>query len=117
MFEATPLNAIEQAMNRSMAQQNVISQNIANVDTPNYKAKQVAFDDVFEQAMNDPSDGEADYHIVNGSGGTVQANGNNVDIDTEMTTLAKNQIYYQALSQAASNQFLQFNAVLSGGSN
>jgi flagellar basal-body rod protein FlgB len=46
--------------------------------------------------------------------GTVQNNGNNVDIDHEMSSLAQNQLLYQALSQAASDQFQKFNTVLGG---
>ncbi|WP_239529398.1 flagellar basal body rod protein FlgB [Sporolactobacillus spathodeae] len=112
----TPLSAIEQAMNGSMAEQNLISQNIANVDTPNYKAKKIVFDDAFSDALNRTNGSPADYHVVTDTTGSIQNNGNNVSIDNEMSKMAQNQIYYQALSQAASNQFLQFNTVL-GGSN
>ncbi|WKB34871.1 flagellar basal body rod protein FlgB [Terrilactibacillus sp. S3-3] len=124
IFSATTIPIVEQAMNGSMAEQNVLAQNIANVDTPNYKAKQVAFDDVFNNALTaektNPkhlsfsSDDEAGYRIENDSSGAVQNNGNNVDIDAQMSNLAKNQLRYQALEQAVSNQFQQFNTVLGG---
>ncbi|MFX3618453.1 MAG: flagellar basal body rod protein FlgB [Sporolactobacillus sp.] len=116
-FETTPLNAIERAMNGSMAQQNAVSQNIANVDTPGYQAKKVVFGDAFGDALDRlDSDRSSGYHLETDTSGTVQNNGNNVDVDNEMSKLAQNQVYYQALSQAAGNQFLQFNTVL-GGSN
>ncbi|RYM07307.1 flagellar basal body rod protein FlgB [Sporolactobacillus sp. THM7-7] len=120
----TPISSIERAMNGSMAEQNVIAQNIANVDTPNYKAGKIVFDDVLSDSLKakqtDPrhlsfstSDGTG-YHRVTDTFGTIQNNGNNVDVDHEMANLAKNQLFYQALTQAASNQFLQFNTVLGG---
>lgn len=113
MFEMTPLSAIERAMDGSMAQQNVVSQNIANIDTPNYKAKKIVFDDAFQDALNAGSH-ERSYYEVTDTTGAVQNNGNNVSVDNEMSKLAQNQLYYQALSQAASNQFQQFNTVLGG---
>ncbi|WP_354326812.1 flagellar basal body rod protein FlgB [Sporolactobacillus kofuensis] len=113
-------------MNASMAEQNAIAQNIANVDTPNYKAKKVVFNDVLQSSLvanrTNPrhynfstSDGSG-YTTVTDNFGSVQNNGNNVDIDHEMSELAQNQLLYQALGQSASNQFQQFNMVL-GGSN
>lgn len=124
MFSQTPLSAIEQAMNGSMAQQNAISQNIANVDTPNYKAKKVVFNDVLGQSLQayrtNPNhvpfsaSNDSGYSTVTDTYGVTQNNGNNVDIDHEMSSLAQNQLLYQSLGQAASNQFLQFNTVLGG---
>ncbi|GGL44117.1 flagellar basal body rod protein FlgB [Sporolactobacillus putidus] len=124
MFSLTPLSAIERAMNGSMAEQNAISQNIANVDTPNYKAQKVVFNDVLDQSLqanqiasaNSPftASDQTGYSTVTDTYGAIQNNGNNVDIDHEMSNLAQNQLYYQALGQAASNQFLQFNTVLGG---
>lgn len=123
IFSATPIPILEKAMDGSMAEQSVLAQNVANVDTPNYKAKQVVFEDVFNEALTaektNPkhlsfSSDDQGYRIENDSSGAVQNNGNNVDIDEQMSNLAKNQIQYQALEQAVSNQFQQFKTVLGG---
>ncbi|RYL95474.1 flagellar basal body rod protein FlgB [Sporolactobacillus sp. THM7-4] len=120
----TPLFDIERALNGSMVRQNVIARNIANVDTAGYKAKKVVFDDILDSAMSanrtEPGhlpfsmSDDAGYRMVNDLSGTIQNNGNNVDIDQQMSELAKNQLFYQALGQAAANQFQQFNTVLGG---
>ncbi|SFG01900.1 flagellar basal body rod protein FlgB [Sporolactobacillus nakayamae] len=124
MYSITPLTAIERALNGSMAQQNAIAQNIANVDTPNYKAKKVVFNDVLqnelkanrtnERQVNFSSSDHSGFKSVTDTFGTVQNNGNNVDVDHEMSELAQNQLLYQALSQAASDQFQRYNIVLGG---
>lgn len=124
MNSITPLAAIESALNGSMAQQNAIAQNIANIDTPNYKAKKVVFNDVLqnelkanrtnEQQVDFSSSNESGFKSVTDTFGTVQNNGNNVDLDHEMSELAQNQLLYQALSQAASDQFQRYNIVLGG---
>ncbi|MCQ2008943.1 flagellar basal body rod protein FlgB [Sporolactobacillus sp. STSJ-5] len=124
MFSVTPLNAIERALNGSMAEQNAIAQNIANVDTPNYKAQKVTFNDVLqtklkanrtdESQIDFSSSEDSGYRTVTDNYGSVQNNGNNVDLDHEMSELAQNQLLYQTLSQAASDQFKKFNIVLGG---
>ncbi|MCO7126003.1 flagellar basal body rod protein FlgB [Sporolactobacillus shoreicorticis] len=124
MISVTPLTAIERALNGSMAEQNAIAQNIANVDTPNYKAQKVTFDRVLQNELKAnrtnashisfSSSEDSGYRTVTDNYGTVQNNGNNVDLDHEMSDLAQNQLLYQTLSQAASDQFKKFNIVLGG---
>lgn len=124
MFAATPLSAIETSLNRSMAEQNAISRNIANMDTPGYKAQTVVFNDSLQSALQAnrtepghlPFSDSADsgYRTVTDTYGTIQNNGNNVDIDHEMSMLSSNQFLYQTLSRAATDQFQRFNTVLGG---
>ncbi|MDV2888109.1 flagellar basal body rod protein FlgB, partial [Alkalihalophilus pseudofirmus] len=82
--------------------QQVISNNIANVETPNYKEKKVVFEDILKQHLAKQSNfvgNRSDFRhfeigspfdapvakIVENSGTLMQNNGNNVDIDEEMT--------------------------------
>lgn len=46
---------------------------------------------------------------------TYNHNGNSVDIDKEMTELAENQIYYQALVERINGKFNSIKSVLNGG--
>ncbi|RWR14118.1 flagellar basal body rod protein FlgB [Siminovitchia fortis] len=118
---------IERSMDYSALKHEVTSQNIANADTPNYKGKKVSFGQVFDEAvsaaklrMTDPrhisahrmknpaialSDRRAQYGH----------NGNNVDIDKEMSDLAANQIYYSTLSERLSGKFNLLQNVIKGG--
>ncbi|MFD2616896.1 flagellar basal body rod protein FlgB [Terrilactibacillus laevilacticus] len=123
IFSNTLIPKLENAMNRSIAIQNVTAQNVSNVDTPNYRAKQVVFQDELDRAIQAKktesrhlsfSGDHADYRIVNSTVGAIQSNGNNVDIDAQMTTLAQNQIYYQALETAINHKFNQIKTVLGG---
>ena len=50
LFSGT-ISRLENALNYSSTKQKVISQNIANVDTPNYKAKEVSFKAAFNEAL------------------------------------------------------------------
>ncbi|KAF1681138.1 MULTISPECIES: flagellar basal body rod protein FlgB [Bacillus] len=126
LFSGTIQN-LDNALNRADIKQKVITNNIANIDTPNYKAKKVSFQNLLEQESSrfeatktdyrhiDFSDGDSNYSIVKSRNTSYQQNGNNVDVDKEMTELAQNQINYQALVERMNGKFNSLKTVLTGG--
>ncbi|MCY8837859.1 flagellar basal body rod protein FlgB [Bacillus atrophaeus] len=126
LFSGTIQN-LENALGRVNVKQKVITNNIANIDTPNYKAKKVSFQNLLNQESSRLESVKTDYRHVDfsdeGSNGSIvansntayQQNGNNVDIDKEMTDLAENQINYQALVERMSGKFNSLKTVLTGG--
>lgn len=127
LFSGT-ISTLENALNYSATKQKAISQNIANVDTPNYKAKDVSFKTALDQAVgqsnstnrtdsrhfvfNKPSNS---FSIMNKNLVSYNENGNSVDIDQEMADLAKNQIYFNALSERINGKFSTLQNVIRGG--
>ena len=118
---------LEKSLDYSSAKQKVISQNIANVDTPNYKAKDVVknfFQGALQASieayrtdsrhMNFNADTNSST-IVTQQNGTYNNNGNSVDMDKEMTDLATNQIYYNAVTDRLSGKFSSLQNVIRGG--
>lgn len=107
----------------------VIANNISNVDTPFYKAKQVSFKNVLSKEVHKQmtakkthlkhldfsSTNHNSYIITQKNNTTYNHNGNNVDIDHEMSELAKNQIYYQGLVDRINGKFNSIQTVLRGG--
>ena len=126
LFSGTIQN-LENALGRADLKQKVLTNNIANIDTPNYKAKKVSFRNLLDQETSnleavktdyrhvDFTGSGDDYSIVSSSDTSYQQNGNNVDIDKEMTDLAENQINYQALVERMSGKFNSLKTVLTGG--
>lgn len=128
IFSST-INSLENGINYSVQRQKAISQNIANIDTPNYKAKDVSFKSFFTNEINssftafktsskhiDFKYGQATRNsIIEKSDTTFSQNGNNVDLDTEMSLLAENQIYNQALVDRINGQFSTLKSVIRGG--
>ncbi len=118
------ISTLENALNYSNTKQKVISQNIANVDTPNYKAKEATFKNTLATAMN-ANKTDSRHFDFEGSSGTVQIttdksvsynnSGNSVDVDKEMSALAENQIYYNALVERISGKFNSLSTVIKGG--
>ncbi|MEN0649151.1 flagellar basal body rod protein FlgB [Caldifermentibacillus hisashii] len=125
------IDILNQALDYSTTKQKVISQNIANVDTPNYKAQEVLpFKTILKNELKNTNHLSAQItnnkHIPfssseNGTITIVKNNtqynesGNSVDVDQEMTKLAENQIYYNALIDRISGKFQTLQSVIKGG--
>ena len=97
--------------------QEVIANNIANVNTPNFRKSNLEFEEMLAREIyGEESDGrlklarthdkhlpyvQPEFHaepkIVQDSSTVMRVDDNNVDIDIEMATLAKNQIYYNTI--------------------
>ncbi|PKG25175.1 flagellar basal body rod protein FlgB [Niallia nealsonii] len=120
------ISTLENAINYSNTKQKVIAQNIANVDTPNYKAKDVTFKESLSNAIEATKTDtrHIDFtgttktgssSIVTKSNSVYNNSGNSVDVDKEMTELATNQIYYNALIDRISGKFTSLENVIKGG--
>jgi len=122
------IDVLNSAANSSWLRNEVISSNIANVDTPNYKRKDVSFATYLNSALGGTDNTTStltqrvksvDLSNVNSKVYTDNANlsyrsdGNNVDIETENVELASNQIMYNALIDSMSNEFSRMKSVLS----
>ena len=110
------INVLQQAADASWLRNSIISNNIANVDTPNYKRKDVQFETyLIEQlAGGDTMDSYVDDMDLSTLEATIytdnvnlsyRSDGNNVDIDTENAEFAKNQIKYNVMTDAISQEF------------
>lgn len=107
-------NIIHKALDASWMRNQVIAQNIANVDTPNYKRKTVTFEEQLLQEMSKSDFKNSDVENVDieviqeNSNLSYRLDGNNVDIDTESAALAENTIRYNALVQSAGYSSLKY---------
>ncbi len=124
---------LEKAMDGSVLRNEAITQNIANIDTPNYKRKAVAFEKALSDAMDSSSFrgfrtdkrhiqiGGSDLNNANitvtedNTALEMRLDGNNVDIEAEMALMAKNNIIYNTLTQKLSGEFRKLKSVISEG--
>ena len=116
------INVLEKACDASWTRNSVISNNIANVDTPGYKRKDIRFEEYLQGAVSggsslDDNIADADLDSLTGTTYTDYASssyridGNNVDIDTENAELAKNQIKYYTMLDSISQEFKRIQSV------
>jgi len=114
------LNVLQKGLEGSSLRQQVLSNNVANIDTPNFKRSDVDFQAVLGVALGDKSGGLAlkltspqhlsgvadgnSSGIVTDQTTSMRNDGNNVDVDQEMSNVAENSLYYNSLTQAISLQ-------------
>lgn len=114
------VNALNLGLNASQLRAEVINNNIANNDTPDFNRSSVEFESYFKSALDGDDfsykrtrekhmdlgmGGTASPRIVEDTSTTMRMDGNNVDIDKEMTDLAKNVIYYHSLTTQVTKEF------------
>lgn len=121
-FQVADTEFLEKALNAASLRQQVISNNIANINTPGYQGQGVVFEGHLREAMEAESgDGEAnpvagavDADLAVGDVGgwtkaslkpTVEAQDGKLNINNEMSSLAKNQIMYNALATKVSGVY------------
>jgi len=124
-------NITEKALDAAWLRNKIISDNITNVDTPGYKKKEVKFEELLGDISNSDFTGfKTDVrHIDIGKSNnyvtqikistdnstSVRLDGNNVDIDNEMASMAKNTIKYNVLVQSMNSRFGMLKSVINGG--
>ncbi len=122
-------------LNASTIRNNVVANNIANSDTPNFKRTDVNFESQLKRALDSEKTKEnafpafltdekhipfyttMDYRDVKPARvldylTTAKNNGNNVDIEAESMTLLENQLMYQTLSQVVATKFARVQSIL-----
>lgn len=122
------ITSLERGLNYSTNKSQVISQNIANVDTPNYKAKGVSFKEVFDGVKKnkveayktnvkhfDFNDSSGRLGVFDRANFRYRHDGNGVDMEKEQADLATNQIYYNALVDRLNGKFSTLQNVIKGG--
>jgi flagellar basal-body rod protein FlgB len=127
------VSILEKALDLRSKKHNVIASNIANMDTPDYKA----FDIVIEKELQkgtgkgnsislnntdvahmQPRRSKADgvsVQIDDTQKFSLRGDGNTVDIDKQMGNMAENTLMYKAAAQMIQTKFQGLKSVIQGG--
>jgi flagellar basal-body rod protein FlgB len=112
-------DVLSKALDASSLKGEAITNNIANVDTPGYRRKDVVFESYLQQAIDSHGKIKPDSLsrvfpkvIEVNTNLDYRIDGNNVDIDTEMGYLAQNQIKYNTLISQVNYNFNRLKMVL-----
>lgn len=121
-FSDISMRTAKVALDGLSLRQQAISRNLANVDTPGYKAQTVDFNETIKRITQQdgslemkvtnvahqttPNTLPIGFSVTNRPGGSFRADQNNVDVDVEMVDMSEVGIQYQAVSQAISKKLL-----------
>lgn len=123
------VNVLSSAADGAWARNNAIANNIANIDTPNYKRQDVSFQWELQQALRNNKYTTLDQKVsdvnqnnrlshfsprtyTDHAGYSYRLDGNNVDIDTENVEMASNQLLYNGIVQSINNEFTNLKTVI-----
>jgi flagellar basal-body rod protein FlgB len=139
LLQSTQVSILQKALSAASLRHKVISNNIANVNTPKFKRSEVSFENQLAAAMDSKSTSAPsllarthERHLplqsksqtsslnVEPTVNTITSNSfrtddNNVDIDSEMAGLAKNSIYYNSVADQISKYFSNIKSAINGG--
>lgn len=120
------INLLTKAADASWKRETVITNNIANVNTPGYKRKDLDFQGVLTEELGRCKHESLDSKVsdvdlsrlepqvyVDSANYSYRMDGNNVDIDTENVELASEQIRYEGLTDCINSEFDRMKAVIS----
>ena len=101
---------VERYMNLVSARQKLVASNIANVDTPGYKTKDLDFR---TELLN--QFGASDPQAVEVSGLKTKNDGNNVDMDRESRLLAENALRFAVATNLARTELQTLKTAIEEG--
>ncbi len=132
IFDSPPVNLLEKALEGSSLRHKVISNNIANINTPGYKRMEVSFEEELSSAATNSGNRSGmtlthpkhllppaavpnpnRIHTVENT--SLRTDGNNVDIDAEMAAMTKNNIFYNTVAQRINGYYTNIKLAIKGG--
>lgn len=119
------INVLGTSLDAASTRNDIINHNIANVNTPNYKRKDIRFETELKHAFARASEDTVDARVKNldlealtpeiytdYAELSFRYDGNNVDINNENAILAKNQIKYNGMMDLLNKNFSQLKSVI-----
>jgi len=120
-------NLLKKSMDASTLRSKVIANNIANINTKGYKKLYVTFEETLNDSMGkntlktdnnkhmQTGSGSSDIAVQRDESTSMRQDGNNVDIDLEMTNQAANSLMYNALVKQINSKISLESYVIRGG--
>ena len=116
LFNDSTMQGLQFALNSLSQRQQVLSNNIANAQTPGYVAQDVSFESqlssILSGAANDSADGQG--IVVNAADLTTSQDGNRVDMNSQMSKVTETNLMYDALTQLTADRLGILNTAITG---
>ena len=127
-----PMDIMQKGLSASWIRNAVIRNNIANVETPGFKASEVEFESVLAKAVQGTGFVGTRTHVNHREIGTgtmdsvrpfiyqrqdlsMRMDGNNVDIESENVKLAQNSLQYNTIMEKLNSEIRRLRMAISEG--
>ena len=128
------IGLVEHVLDMQLQRQNVITGNLANIETPNYRPRELDFEKELQEAMGLDSKGRMSltnythmptYFNISEFGPELRTHAktryiygeDRVNLDKEMAKLAKCNLHYSALTQVMTKSFEGLNTIITDAKN
>ena len=138
LLSSEMMELVQRSLDAAALSHRIIADNLANVDTPGFKRSEVVFSEKLKQAFDararEPqqlaamrtheghlafestrSVEEVEPEVVTDKSTSLRNDGNNVDVDREMSLLAQNTVWYSTLAQITQQQFSSLRSAITEG--
>ena len=105
------INNLQSALGRASQRHALLTNNLANVNTPGYRRQDMDFNIALQDEMDKPSLQPQGAQ----SGPTLRLDGNGVDLEKEVMSIAETELRYQALTDMTANYFSGLKNVIREG--
>jgi flagellar basal-body rod protein FlgB len=103
---------LENIMDVATFRQKILTSNIANADTPGYRARDISFQAELDKAV---TGAKGNYTVFETVPTMITRDGNTVSIDNEMTKVAENHLLFSSAAQILTMKFRMLKDVAKGG--
>ena len=104
MFDSVTTTSLTSALDNLALRQRVTADNIANIETPNFHARRVAFESVLADNVSGGGDGNVQASIAESLEPTRE-DGNNVNLDHEVLSNVDTGLRYQTMLRGVDDKF------------
>jgi len=112
------IQGLGSAIELYQARHRVLTENVANAETPGYRARDLEFGTALARAFERtgaPAAAAAEIEPVVDARSVVKIDGNSVDLDTEMARLSENTMKIVALTRILTRKYEGLKAAIQGG--
>lgn len=115
--KVSQFDLLSKALDVANLRQRILAQNIANVNTPQYRRLEVTFEDAFSRQLAKQQEKSAlaiSPRIITVEDGPERVDENNVDIDIELGRLTKNTLLMNAYTQILASRLAAHRSAIAG---
>jgi len=115
LINSAQINSLTSFLDAAVQRQQTIATNIANVDTPGYRTKDVDFRNLLQAASAGVVPAMSQPHVREVQGLMERPDGNNVSLEREGLALADTQLQFQAGVQLLRSEFKRLQLAITEG--
>ncbi len=121
LFGDITITALVKAAEGTYRRQEVIAGNIANAETPGYRARRVVFEESLREALSAAPQrrqealSKVNIEVVTAGTAPLRRDGNNVDLEAELIALGDNSLRYKLLTKLLHKKLQMLHEAIKGG--